>query len=237
MADIQSFDKLNIMKPRAIPYDEYFGDMELTPKQKARRKDLAIILEDIIAIWFVIVEQHFENDSLIELREKQQLTYMIYDEIDGKGYFRSDAEQDAYVKNFVKTTYQTTIENLEDSYDDVVPKPGIVEPESIDDVEPYWVSEDRAKFIAENEANTLINSAEYVEAIAQGYTHKIWMAYPDNRVRPTHIETNGAKIPIGSYFDVGAARMLHPKDVTSDLSTGAEHPEEVVNCRCSIKYV
>lgn len=237
MANIQNFDKLNIVQPRAIPYEEYFGDMELTKEQKARRVDLAFILEDVIAIWFMLVDERYETDALDEAREKQQLTYMIYEAIEDKGYFANESEQDKYVKDFVKNTYDTTIEHLEDEEEDVIPKKGVTEPTSPEDVERYWVSEDRAEFIAENEANTIINTAEFTEAIKAGKTHKIWMAYPDDRVRPTHEVTNGAKIPIGSYFDVGAARMLYPKDVTSELSTGAEHPEEVISCRCSISYV
>ena len=63
------------------------------------------------------------------------------------------------------------------------------------------------------------------------------MAYPDNRVRPTHVDANGLKVPIGSYFEVGEALMLYPKDTTSEFSTGAEHPEETINCRCSCKYI
>jgi uncharacterized protein with gpF-like domain len=92
-------------------------------------------------------------------------------------------------------------------------------------------------FIAENESNTLLNSKEFIEAKEDGKTHKIWMVYPDNRVRPTHIDVNGAKIPIDSYFYVGDAMMLYPKDVTSELSTGADHPEETVNCRCVVRYI
>ena len=85
--------------------------------------------------------------------------------------------------------------------------------------------------------NTLFNSKEYIEASAQGYTHKIWVAYPDDRVRPTHVQTNGSKIPIGAYFTVGNARMLYPKDLTSEFSTAGDYPEEYINCRCQIKYV
>lgn len=233
---IQDFDNLNILKRRSIPYDDYFGEMELTVQQKQRRKDLAIILEDIIAIWLVVIEQEYQNDSHDEIMDKQLLTNMVYEAVDGKGFFAIESEQDTYIKDFVKNTYKTTIDNLEDS-NDVVPKEDIEEPKSVDDVEPYWTSEDRAKFIAENEANTIINTAEYNEAVARGFTDKIWMAYPDDRVRETHEITNGAKIPIDAYFYVGAARMLYPKDVTSELSTGADCPEEIINCRCTIKYV
>lgn len=233
---LQEFDKLNIVKRRSVPYAKYFGDMELTKKQKERREDLALILEDIIAIWFSIVEQSYENDLLEEAWAKQQLFNMIYAEIDGQGYFATESEQNTYISNLVSNTYQTTIENLDESYDDVVAKTEDKEPESVEDVEPYWTSNDRAKFIAENEANTLVNSAEYVEAVDGGFNYKVWDVYPDERVRMTHLEVFGTEIPIGDYFEVGGASMLYPKDVTSEFSTGADHPEEIVNCRCVARY-
>lgn len=234
---IQGFDKLNIVQRRSIPYKLYFGDMDLTKEQKARRENLAYILEDILAIWFIVMEQNIINGKVDEIRDKQRLTYMIYDEISDKGYFENEVEQDKYVSNFVNETYRSTVENREKYPDDVVPKGDITEPESVEDIEPYWTSEDRAMFIAENEANTLINTQEYVEAKAQGYTHKIWMSYGDERVRATHQIVDGAKVPIGVYFEVGKARMLYPKDVTSEFSTGALHPEETISCRCVCKFV
>jgi uncharacterized protein with gpF-like domain len=245
---LREFDQLNIVQRRSIPYDEYFGDMALTKEQIARRKTLAIILEDIIAVWLIVMEQNIENDAVDEIRDKQRLTYMIYDEVSDKGYFSDEKEQDRYINNFVDNTYQSTVDNRVNHPDDYVSKGDKTEQEildsiestgsvSEDSVEHYWTSEDRAKFIAENEANTLFNSKEFIEAKAKGYTHKIWMAYPDDRVRPTHVEVDGAKVPIGVYFDVGRARMLYPKDVTSEFSTGEECPEEIVNCRCTVIYV
>ena len=92
-------------------------------------------------------------------------------------------------------------------------------------------------FITENEANTVFNSQEYVEAIYEGRTQKMWVTFADDRVRPTHDEIAIETIPIDDYFQVGDAIMLYPKDVTSELSTGALHPEEVVNCRCKLLYI
>ena len=148
-------------------------------------------------------------------------------------YFGNPENEDAerqmnkYIVKIVDDIYNSTVDNMTNHPNDY----------SYDEEKPYWVSTDRAMFIAENESNTLFNVKEFVDASAKGYTHTIWMAYNDNRVRDTHLQTNGAKIPIGSYFDVGAARMLYPKDVTSEFSTGAEHPEEVVGCRCVAVYV
>ena len=226
MADTQNFDKLNILKRRSLPYDKYFGDMELSDKQRARRKDLALILEDILAIYFDYMTTGLGLGVLNEALAKQELTYSLYDALDGKDYFR-DGELDKYIANFVNDTYTATVDNMTNHPNDY----------DYTSETPYWVSDDRAQFMAENEANTIINSAENIEAIKSGKTHTIWMAFPDDRVRPTHVDVNGAKIPIDSYFDVGGARMLYPKDLTSELSTASSFPEEYVNCRCVAVYV
>lgn len=228
MADVQSFDKINILKRRSLPYYEYFGDMELTKEQRRRREALALTIEDIIMIFFNMVEVSRDMGILNEVKVKQELMTSLYEILDSdKPYFETEEQQDKYVQDFVNETYKSTIENL-DKY-----------PHDYDYTgnSKYWVSEDRAQFIAENESNTIYNSAEFIEAKKQGKTHKIWVTYQDDRVRPTHIEVEGARIPIDSYFDVGNARMLYPKDLTSELSTASAYPEEYINCRCQISYI
>lgn len=226
MADVQNFDKINILKRRSLPYYEYFGDMELTKEQRHKREALALTIEEVIMIFFNLVEVSRDMGILDETRIKQELMYQLYEVVD-EGYFEDEEQLNKYVSDFVEETYRSTIENL-----DKYPKDYDYTGNS-----NYWVSEDRAQFVAENEANTLYNSADFIEAKKQGKTHKIWVTYRDDRVRPTHVEVEGAKIPIDSYFYVGRAMMLYPKDVTSELSTGAECPEEIVNCRCSISYI
>lgn len=252
MANIQGFDQLNIVSRRSIPYEEYFADMALTKAQKEKRKSLALILEDVLLIFFEMYRSSLNMGTLNEVRIKQEFTYQLYDAIENskeaEKYFESEDQLDKYVADTVRETYRTTAENLEKFPNDVVPIDGVTEDEVLQDAEetgtipadktePYWTSTDRAEFIAENESNTLLNSAEFVEAKESGKTYKIWMSYGDDRVRLTHQIVDGAKVPIGTYFDVGRARMLYPKDVTSELSTGAECPEEVIGCRCSIRYV
>ena len=82
MAETQNFDKLNILKRRSIPYDEYFGDMDLTPKQKAKRKEMALILEDVFYIFFEMFGKGLEIGFLNELKVKQELTYQLYEAIE-----------------------------------------------------------------------------------------------------------------------------------------------------------
>ena len=223
----QNFDELNILNRRSLPYDEYFGDMLLTNTQKKDRKKTAIILEDILSIIFelIFVESTLGMIDVGFLRK--EFINQIYEYIDGEDFFEDEEQFESYLFDLMDEMIDQTVKNLKEKPNDY----------DYTGEKPYWVSKDRAMFVAENEANTLFSSKEYKEAKKQGYTHKIWMTYPDLRVRPTHVEARGLKVPIGVYFEVGDARMLYPKDVTSEFSTGAEHPEEVVNCRCTCKYV
>ena len=223
MAETQNFDKLNILKRRSIPYEEYFGEMELTEKQRKDRMSTVLILEDYIMIFFNLIESG-ANEATV----KQEMVYMIYELVDDEKFFADDERQESkYVTGLVKELYESTVENLEKTPQDY----------DYTGEKPYWISEDRAKFVAENEANTLWASKEYIDAKNSGKKYKIWMSFGDDRVRLTHQIVDGAKVPIDSYFDVGRAKMLYPKDVTSSESTGAECPEEVVGCRCSCKYI
>jgi hypothetical protein len=228
MAETQNFDKLNILKRRSEPYADYFGDMLITDKQKKQRIDLAFILEDALAIYFEFIAQRIETGTLNPVTDKQQLVYMFYDSISGKDdIYLSDEDLDKYVIKTAEEIYKTTVNNMAKTPNDM----------SYDGETPYWVSGDRAMFVAENEANTIYNTSDYNKALIDGKNYKVWQVYPDNRVRQTHIDVYGVTIPIDAYFDVGMARMLYPKDVTSEFSTGAEHPEEVIGCRCSILYI
>lgn len=220
---IQNFDKLNILKRRSEPYEEYFRVMDLPPKELERRIRLAMDMEEVFATFFEIIMMGVISEATV----KQQLTYDIYDILGDTKYFETEEQKDKYISNLVTETYRSTIENLAKYPNDY----------DYTGESPYWTSTDRAMFIAEEESNTVHNSREFIEASGLGKTHKIWMDYGDDRVRPTHQIVNGAKIPIGSYFDVGAAKMLYPRDVTSAQSTGALHPEEVVKCRCRVIYV
>ena len=220
---IQNFEELNILKRHSEPYEEYFRVMKLPRKALERRIRLAIDMEEAFATFFEVLMM----GVIDELTVKQQLMYDIYDALGDEKRFKTDAQKDKYVTDLVNETYRSTVENLAKYPNDY----------DYTGKTPYWVSNDRAMFIAENEANTVFNSQEYVEAIYEGRTQKMWVTFADDRVRPTHDEIALETIPIDDYFQVGDAIMLYPKDVTSELSTGALHPEEVVNCRCKLLYI
>lgn len=228
MAETQNFDKLNILKRRSEPYADYFGDMLITDKQKKQRIDLAFILEDALAIYFEFIAQRIETGTLNPVTDKQQLVYMLYDSISGKDdIYLPDEDLDKYVIKTAEEIYKTTVDNMAKTPNDM----------SYDGETPYWVSGDRAMFVAENEANTIYNTSDYNKALIDGKKNKIWKTYWDDKVRPTHIEVDVTMLPINEYFVVGSALMLYPKDTTSEFSTGSEHPEECINCRCQCLYV
>ena len=227
MADVQNFEQLNILKRYSIPYDEFYGDMSLTDEQKTKRKDFALILEDVISIFFEIMFTEMTMGLLDRVKVRQELVYSLYEAIDDEEFFDDEDQFESYINLIVDELMKTTEENLNkypNDYDYTGQK-------------PYWVSNDRAQLIAENESNTLYNNKDYLDAKKAGKTEKIWITCRDDRVRLHHIQVNGARLPIDSYYDVGAARMLFPKDVTSPLSTGEFCPEETIRCRCQIKYI
>jgi hypothetical protein len=225
---IQNFEELNILKRRSEPFRDYFKGMGISQKQKEDRIELALSLEEILMIFFDL----FQTGIVDEVRIKQEITYSLYEvlteDTDNPGgkYFDTEEALDKYVKQIVNDTYDATVENMEKLPNDY----------DYTGETPYWVSDDRAMFIAENEANALFNCKELIDAKEAGYTHKVWNVYPDNRVRQTHMDVFGATLPLDVYFEVGEARMLYPKDNVTEFSTGAEHPEETVNCRCWLTY-
>lgn len=101
--------------------------------------------------------------------------------------------------------------------------------EHIDD--PWYLSEDRAVFNAENETNLITNYDELDEAIAQGYTTKTWKTMKDRKVREDHADVDEVSIPIEEPFLVGGDLMMFPMDESFDPD-----PSEVVNCRCSLEF-
>lgn len=56
---------------------------------------------------------------------------------------------------------------------------------------------------------------------------KEWIATPDDRTRPSHIDADGQRIDIDDYFDVGNAKMEAPGDPAGG--------DEAWNCRCTLR--
>jgi len=206
------FEELNIISKKqrlSIDYETYFGEMDLTQKQKEQRISLAKRLEDDMLFFFALISilRQFEYEDMqfaIEsLENRYRATLGTYMDIDD---YLSD-----YIKEFANYTMDVTQRHLNDE---------------------WYLSQDRAMLIAENEANTDCNYSEYQQAIANGAKQKTWLTMRDKRVRHTHMKVDGKTIPIQSVFLVGDSEFLFPKDQTFSPSAN-----EVAGCRCSIKYL
>lgn len=219
-------DEMHI-KERAVPYEEYFAPMDITKIQKKRRLAFARFFEEIMLYIFDLIGTYIEYEGIadynvIKSELSKEYTKLVKGEYEDKeleifnDYFVFDEDVEFYIKQFTTDFARTTQKNQSNI---------------------WYTSEDRAKFIAENEANTILNYGEYKEAVGRGFTRKRWYSFLDNRVRDTHAIANGQTIPIDEYFHVGNALLFFPKDCITPKSTGMLHPEEIVNCRCSMRYV
>lgn len=209
MAERQ-FDKLNASyKNRAIPYDQYFGEMDISKEQEEQRTDAA---------------KDFEEDILFFL--------FFVSLISATGYSDYSSATDQFVSR-----YRANVSKYIDDADFLSWYPTLYATEMLDTtlqniVDPWYLSEDRAMFNAENEANTVLNRSDFLNAVLSGKRHKKWIDIRDKRERKTHLKVGCKVIPIGEPFEVGNDLMMYPKDLTYDPSAS-----EVVNCRCSVLYL
>lgn len=121
---------------------------------------------------------------------------------------------DGYIENYVRNFAYDVMESTMTYQNDL-----------------YYYTQDRAMFMAENEANTSLNYSDYSAAIKLGKTMKKWVDIRDKRERETHRKVGGTSKPIGEPFYVGGSLMMFPRD------TQYSPPNSLVcGCRCSIIY-
>ncbi len=204
------FDELNtIQKQRSVPYKEYFGEMDgLTDEQIQERIEMAERMENevmlfLFALISVMLQFNAVNKGFIEEQVKGRYVAVA------KRYTGIDGYLNDYIQNFSQEIVRATFDNIEDK---------------------YFLSADRATYVAENEAQAVFNYKEFEEAIKSGKTMKEWVDIRDSKERKTHREVGRTRIPIDEYFVVGNSLMRYAKD------TRFAEPKEYVNCRCTTKY-
>lgn len=209
---MDEFDEINKLgepyKKRAIPYDEYFGEMDLTDEQKKERISFSEDTEDFIKYIIALILTMTDFNAVDEDYLTETLTTSYLGVIGA--YMDVDEYLESYASEFASDFVLSTLENLEDV---------------------WYLSDDRAMFDAENEANTVLNYKDYIKAIASGKTMKTWITFGDNRVRKTHRPLDGKTIPIKELFVVGNSFMRFPHDLKY-----FPKPELYISCRCSLKY-
>lgn len=204
------FDELNIGESRllSIPFREYFGDMDLSEEQIEERISLSEDLEEVMLFLLILIGMMKQSNSIDAGYAAYELSEQCKNAV--SRHMPLDAELNRHIDSFAQETVRTTIENIDDG---------------------WFLSNDRATLIAENEAQSDLNYADYSVAAESGKTRKQWVDVRDRKERETHREVGGTVIPIDDTFVVGNSLMRFPKDT----SLGAEM-KEIANCRCTIKY-
>lgn len=222
MPRVQTFDELNSIANDEEYYEAYFRDMALSRRQIDDRKGIAEDFEDLMFFIFALILAMMQSDTLDLMSAQEQIYNRYLQILRDKGVtIDDDAVRAAriFAESVPRTTAEEILKQMENAVEDAT-----------DATDGYGTSNRRAREVSASEANTVYNHEDFVNAVASGKTRKQWITILDGRERPTHREVSGVTIPIEEYFAVGDALMLYPHQAGSP-------PEEVVNCRCSIRYI
>ena len=214
---VSSYDELNIRpnNRRSEPYKEYFSKMSISDKEKQERIAFSQKMEKVVLYILALIETTIESGET----KREYIQTQFYDKyLDViASYMLIDTYIKQYSTDITKQIIDITFERLSS------------EDKSITD--DYYLSNDRAMFISECEANSILNYRQYSKAVKSGKTKKKWIDVGDKRERKTHLEVGGTTLPIGEPFSVGDSLLQFPKDTSLGASA-----DEIVNCRCSIQY-
>ena len=214
---VSSYDELNIRpnNRRSEPYKEYFSKMSISDKEKQERISFSEQMEEVVLYILTLIETTIESGETDQEYIKTQFYDKYLDVI--ASYMIIDTYIKQYALDVTKQIIDSTFERFS------------AEDKSITD--DYYLSNDRAMFISECEANSILNYRQYSKAVKAGKTNKKWIDVGDKRERKTHIEVGGTILPIDEPFSVGESLLQFPKDTSLGASA-----DEIVNCRCSIQY-
>lgn len=194
---INTFDKLNIpqaeelpYKPRSMPYEDYFGEMELDEEEKKDRIELAEKFEVLLLYFFLLYQEDKGKNYESMISERYET---IANEFLGSkrtsAYIKESAEK--FAKDIVDTTRKH-------------------------DGDLWYTSKDRGMTASENESNLIGNYRERVQAVKDGMNMKYWLSQRDLEVRHTHQIADGQEVGIFEPFKVGDSLMMFPKDSSLD---------------------
>jgi hypothetical protein len=217
---ISSYDELNTRpnNRRSEPYKEYFSKMSISDKEKQERIAFSEQMEEVVLYILALIETTIESGESDQKYIQTQFYDKYLDVV--LGYMLIDSYIKEYVLETSKQIIGTTFSHIVEKH-----------PDSEQATDDYYLSNDRAMFISECEANSILNYRQYSKALKSGKTKKTWIDVGDKRERKTHLEVGGTTIPINEPFSVGDSLLMFP----TDYSLGAS-ADEIVNCRCSIQY-
>ena len=214
---ISSYDELTIRpnNRRSEPYKEYFSKMSISDKEKQERIAFSEQMEEVVLYILALIETTIESGE----SDQEYIQTQFYDKY--LDVIASYMLIDTYIKQYALDVTKQIIDATFERFS--------AEDKSITD--DYYLSNDRAMFISECEANSILNYRQYSKAVKAGKTKKKWIDVGDKRERKTHLEIGGTTLPIDEPFSVGDSLLQFPKDTSLGASA-----DEIVNCRCSIQY-
>lgn len=214
---ISSYDELNTRSNnrRSEPYKEYFSKMSISDKKKQERIAFSEQMEEVVLYILALIETTIESGE----SDQEYIQTQFYDKY--LDVIASYMLIDTYIKQYALDVTKQIIDATFERFSS--------EDKSITD--DYYLSNDRAMFISECEANSILNYRQYSKAVKAGKTKKKWIDVGDKRERKTHLEVGGTILPIDEPFSVGDSLLQFPKDTSLGASA-----DEIVNCRCSIQY-
>lgn len=214
---ISSYDELNIRpnNRRSEPYKEYFSKMSISDKEKQQRIAFSEQMEEVVLYILALIETTIESGE----SDQEYIQTQFYDKY--LDVIASYMLIDTYIKQYALDVTKQIIDATFERFS--------AEDKSITD--DYYLSNDRAMFISECEANSILNYRQYSKAVKAGKTKKKWIDVGDKRERKTHLEVGKTILPIDEPFSVGDSLLQFPKDTSLGASA-----DEIVNCRCSIQY-
>ena len=214
---VSSYDELNIRPSnrRSEPYKEYFSKMSISDKEKQERIAFSEQMEEVVLYILALIETTIESGET----DQEYIQTQFYDKY--LDVIASYMLIDTYIKQYALDVTKQIIDATFERFS--------AEDKSITD--DYYLSNDRAMFISECEANSILNYRQYSKAVKAGKTKKKWIDVGDKRERKTHLEVGGTTLPIDEPFSVGDSLLQFPKDTSLGASA-----DEIVNCRCSIQY-
>lgn len=204
------FDELNRMVGygRSMPFSEYFGEMQLPQDKREKRIDIAEDFEEgfleILAWAFYTQQSRTLSEAEVKGRIKGVFETVLGSDV--KRLKETDRMIDALSKDIARTTVKRGKED------------------------PFFVSADRARLLAEDNSNNFMNYLDFQESRGR-YKWKYWNTILDGRERLTHNLADGQMQPMAMPFEVGTSLLMYPKDT----SLGADLTE-IIGCRCTLSY-
>lgn len=209
LMSVFTFDELHKLgrKRRSEPIEEYYDPMHISQKRKENRIRTAEKYRDAVLAYMRFVDEYAAYQDYIDVSAKEYLHKGLLDVI-GDLLVVNQVLAD-YAERISSDIHGATMRHLDD---------------------PYFMSEDRATFIGEDESNSLWNWEELEEAQLYGRTDKTWNTVGDSHVRDTHVDVDGITLPLEEPFVVGGVEMMTPRDPEVDA------PEETAGCRCWLTF-